>query len=122
MTDGLTAKLNDILSLWNRVAEGVNKLPTPFKLPIVPLFERQQIPGFARGGYIDKPTLGMIGEGRNPREYVIPEGGMGAAADGWRQGLRGDALVAAWQSPGLAPGRASMEPSGGGMGGQAVIP
>ena len=64
----------------------------------------------------------MIGEGRNPREYVIPEGGMNAAADGWRQGLRGDALVAAWQSPGLAPGRASMEPSGGGMSGQMIIP
>jgi tape measure domain-containing protein len=122
MTDGVTAKLNDILSLWNRIAEATNKLPTPFKLPIVPLFERQQIPGFARGGFIDKPTLGVIGEGRNPREYVIPEGGMGAAADGWRRGLRGDALVNAWQSPVLAPGRASMEPSGGGMGGQAVIP
>jgi hypothetical protein len=122
MTDGVTGKLNDILSLWNRIAAATNKLPTPFKLPIVPLFERQQIPGFARGAFVSSPTLAMIGEGRNPEEYVIPAGSMNAAADGWRQGLRGDALVAAWQSPGLAPGRASMEPSGGGMGGQMIIP
>ena len=122
MTNAATGRLNDILGLWNRVAEGVNKLPGGIKLPIIPLLVREQLPRFARGGFIDQPTLGMIGEGRNPREYVIPEGGMNAAADGWRQGLRGDALVAAWQSPGLAPGRASLEPSGGGMGGQMIIP
>ena len=122
MVNAATGKLNELLGLWNRVAEGVNKLPTPFKFPIIPLFTQEQIPGFARGGFIDKPTLGMIGEGRNPREYIIPESSMDAATDGWRRGLRNEALVNAWQSPGLAPGRASMEPSGGGMGGQMIIP
>jgi len=115
MIGGAVDSLNGIIRLWNSVSQNVNKLPTPIKLPVIPEIMTGQIPGFARGAYIDRPTLGMIGEGRNPREYIIPEGGMGAAADGWRQGLRGDALVAAWQSPGLAPGRASMEPSGGGM-------
>jgi len=122
MIDAATSRLNDLLRLWNRVAQGANNLPGNLKLPVIPLFEQQQLPSFARGGFIDKPTLGVIGEGRNPREYVIPEGSMDAATDGWRRGLRNEALVNAWRSPALAPGRASMEPSGGGMGGQVVIP
>ena len=122
MIDAATSRLNDLLRLWNRVAQGANNLPGNLKLPVIPLFEQQQLPSFARGGFIDKPTLGVIGEGRNPREYVIPEGSMDAATDGWRRGLRNEALVNAWRSPVLAPGRASMEPSGGGMGGQVVIP
>lgn len=105
MTGGVRKMLNDLIGLWNGVAAKTRGLPGFAQIPSIPLIPEPQ--AFARGGFVSQPTLGLIGEGRNPREYVIPEGGMDAAAAGWQAGLRGNQLVAAWQSPGLAPGRAT---------------
>jgi tape measure domain-containing protein len=126
MISGAIDALNGLINLWNSVASPANNAAKfaniAFRLPVIQNITTAGIPGFARGAYIDRPTLGLIGEGRNPREYIIPEGGMDAAADGWQRGLRGRQLQLAWQSPGLAPGRALMDPSSGGMGGQVAIP
>lgn len=105
MTNGVRKMLNDVIVLWNGVAAKTRGLPGFLQISSIPLIPEPQ--AFARGGFVSQPTLGFIGEGRNPREYVIPEGGMDAAAAGWQAGLRGNQLVAAWQSPGLAPGRAT---------------
>ena len=104
MTSGVRNMINSVIGLWNSIARkttGFAGLSLPIIAPI------PDTPAFARGGFVSQPTMGLIGEGRNPREYVIPEGGMDAAAAGWQAGLRGNQLVAAWQSPGLAPGRAT---------------
>ena len=47
---------------------------------------------------------------------------MDAAAAGWHRGLRGDALVAAWQTPGLAPGRSTLHPVSRAPGGDTIAP
>jgi len=123
MMGGVRKVLNDIIGLWNSVADKTQGLPGFARIPrINPIPEPPTVPGFAKGGYVDRPTLGLIGENpRNPREYVIPEGGMDRAAAGWQAGLRGEALVNAWQSPGLSPG-SSMSPSTvGATGGLAAM-
>lgn len=104
--------LNDVINVWNGIAGRTRGLPGFAQLPSIPLIPEPQ--EFARGGFVNRPTLGLVGEGRNPREYIIPEGGMDAAAAGWQAGLRGNQLVQAWQSPGLAPGRATSSAAGGG--------
>lgn len=47
---------------------------------------------FAAGGYVDKPTVGLIGEG-NEGEFVIPESKMAAAMDRYAAGRRGEATI-----------------------------
>lgn len=111
LIDALRDRFNDLISVWNNIAKPVNDSSIAqglrIRLPIIePLRSVRDRPEeFARGGFVSSPTLGWIGEGRNPREYVIPEDEMDAAAAGWRAGLRGQALVQAWQSPGsTSPG------------------
>jgi tape measure domain-containing protein len=117
MINGAVGKLNEIIGLWNRVAQGVNKLPTQFKLPVIPEFVREQIPRFARGGWVSRPTIAQLGEGGDPGgEYAIPAGRMNAAMAAWMQGVRGPALVQAWQSspsPAGAPAAAPLPGSYG---------
>jgi hypothetical protein len=104
MTSGVRNMINSVIELWNSIARKTSGF-AGLSLPIIaPIADTQ---AFARGGFVSQPTLGLIGEGRNPREYIVPEGAMDAAAAGWQAGLRGNQLVAAWQSPGLAPGRAT---------------
>ena len=50
-------------------------------------------PGFAEGGYVDRPTNAVVGEGGSD-EYVVPSNKMGAAMDRWNSGMRGDGVVA----------------------------
>ena len=47
---------------------------------------------FARGGYVNKPTLGLIGEAGD-NEYVIPERRMAASAMAFLSGARGMDVV-----------------------------
>lgn len=105
MMNGVRNMLNDVIGVWNGIASKTRGLPGFAQLPSIPLIPQPQ--AFATGGFVSGPTLGLIGEGHNPREYIIPEGSMDAAAAGWQAGLRGNRLVSAWQSPGLAPGRAT---------------
>jgi tape measure domain-containing protein len=111
MIGGAINAINGVIKLWNNVASFINKAPGQIKLPIIAeLVAGPDVKAFARGGFIQKPTLGWIGEGRNPREYVIPEGGMDAAAAGWMAGLRGHALANAWQNPAGSTSTAVMAP------------
>ena len=48
--------------------------------------------GFASGGYVSQPTMGMIGEG-GENEYVIPADKMSSALQRYNSGARGDAVI-----------------------------
>ena len=48
--------------------------------------------GFANGGFVDKPTKAIIGEGSEP-EYVIPESKMRESMARYSRGSRGDAVI-----------------------------
>lgn len=47
---------------------------------------------FADGGMVNRPTLGLIGEGHEP-EYVIPQSKMLSALKRYSSGKRGDAVI-----------------------------
>jgi hypothetical protein len=123
--------INGAIASYNKVAESINQIPAPLKfftpnLPILEPFGATEqslpprpaaFPGLARGGWVSKDTIVRIGEGGDPGgEYAIPAQMMPAAMAAWSQGARGDALVSAMRSPGLAPGRSTTSPqsSGGG--------
>ena len=48
--------------------------------------------GFSSGGYVDRPTKGLIGEG-GEGEYVIKESQMAGAMNRWSQGNRGKSVI-----------------------------
>ena len=98
-------KINGLIDMYNFVANAVNN-NTSFKMSVLQRIPRrgdeealEPAKKMALGAYVNKPTFAEIGEGADPREYVIPHHGMSAAAAGWQSGLRGNDLVAAWQSP-----------------------
>lgn len=47
-----------------------------------------RMPFFAQGGYVNSPTVGMIGEG-GQGEYIIPENKMASSMQKWSMGARG---------------------------------
>ena len=61
-----------LTSIPDIIAGGVGSL--------VPNIVKDLIPGFAQGGYVNKPTLAVVGE-REP-EYIIPESKMGSMGGG----------------------------------------
>jgi hypothetical protein len=48
--------------------------------------------GFSKGGYVNRPTLGMIGEG-GESELVIPQSKLASAMARYQAGARGGAIV-----------------------------
>jgi len=63
--NALIEQANRLLSAYNAVANVTN-------LPKVDLIQYVNVPQFAEGGRVDRPTLAMIGEGGQP-EYVVPQ-------------------------------------------------
>jgi hypothetical protein len=61
---------------------------------------------FAEGGYVNKPTNALIGEGGEP-EYVIPESKMRESMSRYSRGSRGNSVIP-------ASGDGGTEDSGGG--------
>jgi hypothetical protein len=55
---------------------------------------------FAKGGYVNRPTLGWIGEG-GESEYIIPSSRMAQSAMAYLNGARGAAVL---KAPGFATG------------------
>ena len=61
-------------------------------------YNRGSFKAFARGGVVNGPTLGLIGEG-GEREYIIPESKAAGFASNYLQGQRGASAI-----PGFAEG------------------
>ena len=104
-----------------KVAAPQPPAPKPAAEIRLPELDYKDIPAMARGGWVARPTIAQIGDtGRAGGEYAIPGEMMPAAMAAWNQGARGDALVSAMRSGGLAPG-SSLGGSWGGGGGRAQL-
>lgn len=86
---------NTVANLVNRAISAFNALRGP-DIPLVPLVSA---PAFAEGGYVNRPTLGLIGEA-GEGEYIIPESKMAQAAANFLAGSRGRDVIPT--SPGTA--------------------
>lgn len=77
ITSPFREALNTVVGWWNSLSLSVD---IPNKIPGLPdsfTVSTPNVGGFATGGYVDEPTLAMVGEGREP-EFVTPESKMEA--------------------------------------------
>jgi hypothetical protein len=86
--------VNRVIGLINRVIAGYNALPAP-DIGFIPY---QSMPAFAEGGYVTRPTIGMVGEAG--REYIVPEGKAAGFAQNYLAGARGAAAIPSITSTG----------------------
>ncbi len=81
-------RLNNVGGLVNRLIGAFNALPGP-DIPYVPTFNVQP---FAAGGYVNRPTMGLVGEA-GEGEYIIPASKMQAASQRFLAGARGASVI-----------------------------
>jgi tape measure domain-containing protein len=84
--------LNSIINRANQALAAVGSGTRIGTLPIL------DVPEFAKGGVVNKPTLAMIGEG-GEREYVVPESKAPAFASNWMSGQRGEQTLSGSAAP-----------------------
>jgi hypothetical protein len=90
---GLVEKfINGAISGINKLVAGANRALSALKLPNIPTVSEVQLPRFAAGGVVDKPTVALVGEGRE-REYIVPESKFARSALNFLMGKRGDAVL-----------------------------
>jgi hypothetical protein len=76
---------NNWIAALNNILKGLKQIPF-LGLRLLPLLTPIKVPAFAKGGYVDKPTIGLIGEA-GP-EYVIPAAQMEAINKMYAQRLK----------------------------------
>jgi hypothetical protein len=86
--------VNQIINAINTLLNGINKVRAAAGLSAINVIPQWNIPSFAEGGVVMRPTLALVGEG-GEREYIIPESKMGRASENYLAGQRGDAVLAA---------------------------
>lgn len=87
--NAIGSAINSVISAVNNVISGFNKLPGPD----IGLIPKVSVPQFAAGGFVDGPTVAMIGDNRSGREYVIPEEKAAGFASNYLAGARGAAAI-----------------------------
>jgi TP901 family phage tail tape measure protein len=87
----VASRVNTVAAIINRLIQGFNSLPGVADLPLLPTI---QVPAFAAGGTVNRPTLAMVGEG-GEREYIVPESKMASASARYLSGARGAAVIPA---------------------------
>ncbi len=89
---GIGTAIRAVISSINTVISGANRALAALKLPQIPMLPTPNIPRFAEGGVVSKPTLAMIGEGGEP-EYVVPQSKVADFASNWMAGDRGASAI-----------------------------
>ena len=93
MFSGLASRIRSIFDGLLGWARGIGNFIVDRVNPVRQMAGMQPLQRFAKGGYVNGPTLGLIGEGRDPREYIIPERKMAGAAMNYLSGKRGASVL-----------------------------
>jgi TP901 family phage tail tape measure protein len=80
--------INTVAGLINRLIGAFNALPGA-DIPLIPTI---QVPAFAQGGVVSRPTLAVVGDGGED-EYIVPASKMQAASSRFLGGARGSAVI-----------------------------
>ena len=94
----------------NSVGGAINKLIRTFNAlpgPDIPLVGRIVVPAFAAGGFVNRATVGLVGEA-GP-EYIIPENKMAAASSRYLSGARGAAVLSTGTATVSSSGRGDVQ-------------
>lgn len=87
--------INMAINGINAIIGRVNSLPRKVGINVsIPTIPNLPVPQFADGGFVTRPTIGLVGEGGEP-EYIIPASRMNAAAAAYQAGARGADVLAA---------------------------
>jgi len=62
--------------------------------------------GYAEGGFVNGPTLAVVGEGKAGGEYIVPSHKMGGFINNYLSGLRGGAAIPKFAEGGFVGGSA----------------
>jgi TP901 family phage tail tape measure protein len=109
--------INSIIDAINRFIQGVNTVRNAVGLSSISTISNVSIPTFAKGGFVKRATLAVVGEGGEP-EYIVPESKMAAASANYLAGARGDSVLAAGPAVMAAAAPSAVA---GGTGGPAQI-
>jgi hypothetical protein len=104
MLNFIVSGINVAVEKINYLIDGYNSIPV---IPDIGRLQFLQVPAFAEGGVVDRPTLALVGEG-GEREFIIPESKMAAASANYLSGARGGAVVPQASGGGGSTGNAQI--------------
>jgi hypothetical protein len=79
--------VNAAISIVRNMIKGLNAVRGALGLAPLALPDFVKIPAFARGGFVERPTVGLVGEAG--REYIVPEKKMATVSANYLSGARG---------------------------------
>jgi hypothetical protein len=94
--------LNGVIGAINRVIQGINVTRAAVNMGPLGQMSYIQVPAFAEGGVVNRPTLAMVGEG-GQAEYIIPASKMAAASSNYLAGSRGASVLSGGSRGGATP-------------------
>ena len=94
--------LNGVIGAINRVIQGINVARAAVNMGPLGQMSYIQVPAFAEGGVVNRPTLAMVGEG-GQAEYIIPASKMAAASANYLGGSRGASVLTGGSRGGVTP-------------------
>ena len=83
--------VNNVGDIVNNLIQGFNNLSRKVGGPVLPGVGRVTVPAFAEGGFVNRPTVGLVGEAGS--EYIIPASKMQAASERFLSGARGASVI-----------------------------
>jgi len=95
--------MNGVIDMVNAIIRGINRVRSMAGLSTFGQIGQVQVPAFAEGGYVTKPTLGLLRE-KGENEYIVPESKMAAASSRFLGGARGASVIPSSSSSGAANG------------------
>jgi hypothetical protein len=94
---GIANGVNSVANQINRLINSYNNLARNVGGPQVPFVPQLNIPQFATGGFVTRPTMAVIGEGGEP-EYVVPQSKAMSFANNIVAGRTGEQALKARQT------------------------
>ncbi len=94
---GIANGVNSVANQINRLINSYNNLARNVGGPQVPFVPQLNIPQFATGGFVRRPTMAVIGEGGEP-EYVVPQSKAMSFANNIVAGRTGEQALKARQT------------------------
>lgn len=95
--------INSVIKMINKLIGAVNTVRATVGMSAIQSVPLVEIPGFAQGGMVRRPTLAMVGEGGEP-EYIVPSSKMASASAAYLAGVRGPAVLSSSAAPAPAGG------------------